>query len=144
MDLVAFVGSDFSLLRYLTLSGGPSFQSQVIVRFGVNNFVLNWIADTGMPPMGVPPYGGGYNMEWHGPPMHPHAGPFGYGEGMHGPGPGPMPFDRPMMPGPGYGGPPFGMPPMYPGVPHHGYVFQLFFGVSLSCYTRSAKSSLVM
>ncbi|KAG0624772.1 hypothetical protein M758_2G002700 [Ceratodon purpureus] len=74
----------------------------------------------GMPPIGVPPYGGGYNMEWHGPPMHPHAGPFGYGEGMHGPGPGPMPFDRPMMPGPGYGGPPFGMPPMYPGVPHHG------------------------
>nr|XP_024377086.1 E3 ubiquitin ligase PARAQUAT TOLERANCE 3-like isoform X3 [Physcomitrium patens] len=76
----------------------------------------------GMPPMGVPPYGGAYNMEWHGPPMPPHGGPFGYGEGMHGPGPGMMPFDRPMMPGPGYGAPPFGMPPMYPGIPHHGYM----------------------
>lgn len=84
--------------------------------------------------MGVPPYGGGYNMEWHGPPMHPHAGPFGYGEGMHGPGPGPMPFDRPMMPGPGYGGPPFGMPPMYPGVPHHGYLIQLFINFIFMLY----------
>lgn len=74
--------------------------------------------------MGVPPYGGGYNMDWLGPPMH-GPGPFGYVDGMHGPGPGPMPFDRPMMPGPGYGGPPFGMPGVYPGIPHHGYAFQL-------------------
>lgn len=73
--------------------------------------------------MGVPPYGGGYNMEWHGPPML-GPGPFGYGDGMHGPGPVPL-FDRPMMPGPGYGGPPFGMPGMYPGVPPHGYASHL-------------------
>jgi hypothetical protein len=81
-----------------------------------------------MPPMSGHPYGGGYNMEWHVPPMHPHNGPYGpYGEAMHGPGPGPMPFDGPMMPGPPYGVPPFGMPPMYPGGPMHGYVSTIFY-----------------
>lgn len=81
-----------------------------------------------MPPMSGHPYGGGYNMEWHVPPMHPHNGPYGpYGEAMHGPGPGPMPFDGPMMPGPPYGVPPFGMPPMYPGGPMHGYVSLIFY-----------------
>lgn len=77
-----------------------------------------------MPPMGVPPYGPGFNMDWHGPPMHGHGRPFGYGENMHGPGPGPMPFDGPMMPGPPYGVPPYGMPPMYHGGPMHGYTSQ--------------------
>ncbi|CAK9212093.1 unnamed protein product [Sphagnum troendelagicum] len=74
-----------------------------------------------MPPMGMPPYGGGGDMYWHGPPVPQQVHPFpgGYGENMHGPGPGPFHFDGPMMPGPQYGLPPY-MPPMYHGGPLHG------------------------
>ncbi|CAK9868223.1 unnamed protein product [Sphagnum jensenii] len=66
-----------------------------------------------MPPMGMPPYGGGGDMYWHGPPVPQQVHPFpgGYGENMHGPGPGPFHFDGPMMPGPQYGLPPY-MPPI--------------------------------
>ncbi|CAM6015692.1 unnamed protein product [Sphagnum balticum] len=74
-----------------------------------------------MPPMGMPPYGGGGDMYWHGPPVPQQVHPFpgGYGENMHGPGPGPFHFDGPMMPGPQYGLPPY-MPPMYHSGPMHG------------------------